>query len=170
MKKYIPTTFILIALVFFSCSNDEQNIPDDNDNNSELYFPPINSDVWETSTLSELGWNEAQLQPLLNYVEEKGTKAFIILKDGKIAIEWYDNETSVNTNLGWNSAAKTLVAFTVGIAQDEGFLNINDSSRDYLGDNWSLMTTEQEQSVTIKHHLSMNTGLDFTTRYILVLS
>jgi len=82
--------------------------------------------------------------------------------NGKLFLhEWYGNGENVNSNLGWNSAAKTLVAFTVGIAQEEGFLNINDSSRDYLGDNWSLMTAAQEQNVSIKHHLSMNTGLNF---------
>ena len=42
-------------------------------------------------------------------------------------VEWYGNGEDANSNLAWNSAAKTLVAFTTGIAQKEGFLNINDA-------------------------------------------
>ncbi len=41
------------------------------------------------------------------------------------------------------------------------FLNIDNSSRDYLGDNWSLMTAEQEEDITIRNHLTMTSDLDY---------
>jgi len=144
-----------------SCSSNDGSSDNQEPQYEDSYFPPLNSDTWETKSIAQLNWNENQLQPLLEFVEDKETKAFIILKNGRIAVEWYGNGADVNTNLQWNSAAKTLVAFTTGIAQKEGFLNINDSSKDYLGNNWSLMTTEQEQNVTIKHHLTMTSGLDY---------
>ena len=166
MKKSIPTFLILLVIALFGCSSDDQNASDDIDNNeSELYFPPINSDTWETLTTSELGWTESSLQPLYDLLDNTGTKAFIILKDGKIVIERYGNGADSSTNWQWNSAGKTLSAYTVGIAQAEGFLNINNASKNYLGDNWSSLTEPQEANITIYHHLTMTTGLDYLSGF-----
>ena len=160
MKK-LPYFFLIAIIFFFSCSsNDDTTNPDSV--TDELYFPPLNSDIWETLTVSELGWNESALQPLLNFVESKGTKAFLILKNGKMIVEWYGNGEDKDSNLAWNSAAKTLVAFTTGIAQEEGYLSINESSNTYLGKGWSNLTAQQEDNITIWNHLTMTTGLDYT--------
>ncbi len=151
--------WILLFIFVISCVNDDIDNPDNSPN--QLYFPSIESNDWETISLSELGWNEDNLQPLLNFIKEKHSKSFIILKDGKIAVEWYGNGADMNSNHTWNSAAKTLSAFTIGIAQQEGFLDINDASRNYLGNNWSSLTNTQEEKITIWHHLTMSTGLDY---------
>ncbi|WP_298556705.1 serine hydrolase [uncultured Algibacter sp.] len=153
---------ILILLLAFSCSSESNDNEEQESISEELYFPPINSDTWETSTASELGWNESELQPLLSYIESKDTKAFLVLKNGKIVVEWYGNGSDADSNLPWNSAAKTLVAFTTGIAQEEGYLNINNPSRNYLGNAWTNATTEQEKNISVWNHLTMSTGLDYT--------
>ncbi|MDO5981644.1 serine hydrolase domain-containing protein [Flavivirga spongiicola] len=160
MKKMIYSIFLVI-ISFFSCASDDTatDIPQ---TSNDLYFPPTDSNIWETLSLEELEWNETVLQSLLDYVESKNTKAFLILKNGKIAVEWYGNGEDANSNLAWNSAAKTLVAFTTGIAQNEGFLNINDASKGYLDNGWSNLTPEQESDITIWNHLTMTTGLDYT--------
>ncbi|MBC3757532.1 serine hydrolase [Hyunsoonleella sp. SJ7] len=161
MKKTV-FALILLLIVSFSCSSeDTTDIPNPSPETG-LYFPPINSETWETRTVSELNWNVTALQPLLDFVEDRGTKAFLILKDGKIVVEWYGNGADASTNLVWNSAAKNLAAFTTGIAQIEGHLNINDASNLYLGEGWSNLTPEQETDIKIRHHLTMTTGLDYT--------
>lgn len=159
----MKTNIIFILFIFIiSCSSEDVVINNNETTDNEtLYFPPINSSEWETSSLESLGWNSNNLQELLNFIEDKDTKAFIILKDGKIAIEWYGNGADASTNLPWNSAAKTLSAFTMGIAQKEGYLNINDASKDYLGDNWSSLTLDQESNISIWNHLTLTTGLDY---------
>jgi CubicO group peptidase (beta-lactamase class C family) len=65
-----------------------------------------------------------------------------------------------NTFWYWASAGKTLTAFTVGKAQEEGFLDITDKSSDYLGAGWTSLTSEKESLITIRHQLTMTTGLD----------
>ena len=165
MKTYImkPPLYISLLVLFFTlgCSSEDNNEIQEPITET-LYFPPLNSDTWETLSIQELNWNNTALQPLLDYVENKGTKAFLILKNGKIVIEWYGNGEDKDSNLAWNSAAKTLVAFTAGIAQKEGYLNINDASKDYLGNRWSNLTTNQEENISIWNHLTMTTGLDYT--------
>ena len=158
-----PQLYISLLVLFFTlgCSSDENN-ENQEPITDTLYFPPLNSEVWETSTVSELGWNASELPTLLSYIESKGTKAFLILKNGKIVVEWYGNGGNADSNLPWNSAAKTLVAFTIGIAQKDRYLNINEPSNKYLGKGWTSLTTQQEDNITIWNHLTMTTGLDYT--------
>ncbi|MUH37228.1 class C beta-lactamase-related serine hydrolase [Zobellia amurskyensis] len=159
--KYIHSfilCFILIALT--GCSKDKTEVdPDEKNQPMEMYFPEVGSLSWETITPEQLNWDEANLPDLYDYLERKNSKGFIILKNGRIVVEKYFNGHSENNDWLWYSAGKTLVSSTVGIAQDEGFLSINDKSSDYLGDNWSSLTTEKQDLITVKNHLSMNTGL-----------
>ncbi len=151
MKKVLFLLFLLII----SCASD-----DDATSDNEIYFPPLIGNTWETKTLNSLNWNENNMQPLLDYLEEKDSKGFIILHNGKIVVEEYFNKHSQFSNKTWNSAAKTLTGLTVGIAQQEGLLNINDKTSDYLGQNWTSLTAEKEDLITIKHQLTMTSGLD----------
>jgi len=156
---------LLIVLLFFSLSCKKEN---DNPDISELiYFPPLNSDAWETVTPESLGWNTAEIPALKKLLEENGTRAFILLKDGKIILEEYfgKNLTGIkpfdqSAYWYWASAGKTLTAFTVGKAQEDGFLKIQDKTSDYLGIGWTSETALQESKITIWHQLTMTTGLD----------
>ncbi|WP_108801646.1 serine hydrolase [Aquimarina sp. Aq107] len=160
--KTIPFLFLLLSSML-SCSDDtEEVITEEPDpNQDELYFPPINSEEWENTSIQDLEWNINAEQPLYDFLEEKNTKAFIILKNGKIVIEKYFNGATSSDNNPWYSTGKTLTAFTIGVAQQNGLLNINESSATYLGTQWANITASQEQSITIKNHLTMTTGLDY---------
>ena len=160
MKPMYLTYVFLCMILSFSCSSDD-TVTTDSLPEEELYFPPINSDAWETKSISELNWNESQLQPLLDFLEDSDTKSFIILHNGKIVNESYFNGTNMLSNNPWFSTGKTLTAFMVGVAQEDGLLNVNDPSSNYLGDGWSSLTSEQENSITIKHHITMTSGLDY---------
>lgn len=155
----------LLALTFvsFSCSknNDSDTSDPDSDPQPEgLYFPPTTTDAWETSTTIELGWNTNTEQSLYNFLEEKRTKAFILLKDGKIALEWYFGDHTENTAWYWASAGKTLTAFTTGIAVEEGHLSLTDRASNYLGEGWTSTGTGKEDLITVWHQLTMTTGMD----------
>lgn len=160
----IKSTFLLLVFVVLGCSKDDSdgNPGDPDPVGSALYFPPLSGDTWETLSISELGWNADAEQPLYTFLEENNTEAFIILKDGRIAIEKYFGSFDATKNHTWNSAAKTLTAMTTGIAQQEGFLDIDNPSSDYMGSGWSSLTPEQEEAITVKHHLTMTTGLDYS--------
>lgn len=129
-------------------------------NSQQLYFPPVGTDEWETTDPAELGWCEEEIEPLLDYLENTNTKAFLVLKDGKIVIEEYFGDFTSNDVWYWASAGKSLTAFLTGMAQQQGFLDIEEPSLNYLGEGWSSLTPEQEQAITIRHHLTMTTGLD----------
>ena len=125
-----------------------------------LYFPPTSGNEWETMNYQDLNWCEEKVQDLIDFQKERGTKAFIILKDGKIVIEEYLNGFESSDAHQWNSAGKTLTSFLVGMAQEEGLLNIQDKTSDYLGEGWTALTSEQEEKITIWNQLTMTSGLD----------
>ncbi|WP_299437666.1 serine hydrolase domain-containing protein [uncultured Aquimarina sp.] len=162
--KNIMTPFLFLLLSFtLSCSDNSNEIIDEVviENPDEIYFPPVNSDDWETTTITDLGWNTDAEQPLYNFLKEKETKAFIILKNGKIVVEKYFNGASVSDNNPWYSAGKTLTAFTVGLAQQDGLLDINEPSSLYLETQWANITTDQQNAISVRNHLTMTTGLDY---------
>lgn len=127
----------------------------------QLYFPPPQANsAWETSGPEELGWCTDQLPPLLDFLEQSNTKAFIVLKDGRIVIEEYFGSFTADSTWYWASAGKSLTAFLLGRAQEEGLLDINAPSSTYLGTGWTSLSPEQEEAITLRHQLCMTTGLD----------
>ena len=56
-----------------------------------IYFPPLDNSEWKTTDPKSLGWNTALLPDLQSFLETTHTKAFILLKDGKIVLEYYLN-------------------------------------------------------------------------------
>lgn len=161
--KRISFIFILTSVYLISaCSNDSDASDDQDSHNEDIYFPPLGSDTWETKTISELNWNESQLQPLLDFLEEKNTKSFIILYNGRIVVENYFNNHTAVTPWYWASAGKTLTTAVTGIAQKEGLININHKVSDYLGTGWTSAPLEKENLITCKNLLSMDSGLDDT--------
>jgi len=76
---------------------------------------------------------------LYAYLNQNNTRAFLVLQNGKIVIEKYfgkniqqNADFTASSNWYWASAGKTITAFLVGMAQEEGKLNINLRSNTYL--------------------------------------
>lgn len=154
---------VILLLLFTSCRKDDDNpLPDDS-----MYFPAAAGTNWETISPSQLGWNQDAIQPLKDFLIEKHTKSFMILVNGRIAMEEYFNGHAQSTEWEWNSAGKTLVGMTTGIAQEEGFLDIDDNVSDYLGAGWTNMQPEKENLINLRHLLTMTSGIDDTKQLVI---
>jgi CubicO group peptidase (beta-lactamase class C family) len=127
---------------------------------AQIYFPPTVGNTWATITPGELGWCEDQIPELLTFLESNNTKAFIVLKNGRIVIENYFGTFTQDSLWYWASAGKTLTSYLVGIAQQNGQLSINDLSSSYLGSGWTSCTADQENAITVRNQLTMTSGLD----------
>jgi len=125
----------------------------------QMYFPPIDSDDWETIDPDSLDWYTYKIPLLLNFLEETNTKAFLLLKDGKIVIEEYFDDFTKDSIWNWASAAKPITSFLTGIAQEKGLLSIQNPVSDYLGPGWTTAPPEKEQLIKIIHQLTMTCGL-----------
>jgi CubicO group peptidase (beta-lactamase class C family) len=155
-------TFLAIFLLSLSCNKKEDPTP----TSLTLYFPS-NGAMWETITPASLGWNEAAIPDLKSFLSTANSRAFIVLKDGKIVMEEYMgieiNSSAAFTsssNWYWASAGKTLTSALVGIAESQGKINFDAKTSDYLGVGWTNLTAAQENKVTVRNQLTMTSGLD----------
>lgn len=129
-------------------------------NAQSLYFPPTTGNTWETSAPTSLGWCQERIDSLYQMLDDNNTRAFILLKNGKIVLEQYFNGHNPSQIWYWASAGKSLTAFLVGLAQQEGLLSIHDKTSQYLGNGWTSCDSAAESQITIRHQLTMTTGLD----------
>lgn len=158
----ISFKFFLLLLIPIAACNKNNNVlqPDSSLSSNTTYFPPNSGTDWETMSISSLGWNENAVAPLLDYLKSTHTKSFMILVNGRIVMENYFNGQTQTGTWRWNSAGKTLVTEAIGIAQQEGLLHINDPVSQYLGEGWSSEPVEKEKLITIRHLLTMTSGLN----------
>lgn len=125
-----------------------------------LYFPPTTGNVWDSILPSNLNYCQARIDSLYNYLQAKNTKSFILLKDGKRVLEKYFGTYKRDSIFYWASASKSLAGFITGVAQQKGFININNQVSQYLGTGWTSAPLIKENLITIKHLISMNSGLE----------
>jgi CubicO group peptidase (beta-lactamase class C family) len=125
-----------------------------------LYFPPNGTNTWETLDPASLGWCPDRIDSLHAFLAARNTKAFLILKDGRIVLEHYVGTFTQDSLWYWASAGKTLTSMLAGIAQEEGFLDIDQPTSAYLGTGWTSASPTQEAMITVRNQLTMTSGLD----------
>jgi CubicO group peptidase (beta-lactamase class C family) len=125
-----------------------------------MYFPPLTGNTWDTLSPSSLGWCQDRIDSLYNYLGSKNTNAFILLKNGKIVLEKYFGSFTKDSIWYWASAGKSLTSMAVGIAQQEGYLSIGDTTAHILGAGWTSCPLLKERKITVRNQLTMTTGLD----------
>ncbi|SFF07630.1 Beta-lactamase [Flavobacterium xueshanense] len=153
----------LILLFCSGCSSDTVEPNPTPTHTETFYLPPLTNTTWETKSIASLGWKQIAVQPLLDYLELKNSKSFIILVNGRIVMEQYFNGNDANAFWYWASAGKTLTSAVTGIAQQENLIKINNKVSQYIGTGWTSLPLAKENLITNKHLLTMTSGLDDST-------
>lgn len=153
LPLFIRKNLFKVVVLFCGLINQESRA-------QSSYFPPLIGKTWTSTAPSNFGWCQDRIDSLYQYLGNHNSKAFILLIDGKIVLEKYFGTFTQDSIWYWASAGKTLTGFCLGIAQQEGSLKITEPSNKYLGKGWTSLSQTQEDSITIRHHLSMTTGLD----------
>ncbi len=162
--KFLTYFFgFLLSVMNCNKNNDEiQPIPTES-----MYFPLNTGTIWQTKSISSLGWNQNAVQPLKDFLIQKNTKSFIVLVNGRIVFEEYFYGHTATNTWEWNSAGKTLVTTTVGIAQQENLLNSNNKVSQYIGTGWTSELIAKENLITLKHLLTMTSGINDTNNLVI---
>jgi CubicO group peptidase (beta-lactamase class C family) len=156
--KYL--LLLTTVFTFFSCKKEDGGATIDPVPTAAYYFPPLTGDTWETKTAASIGWDETKLQEAFDYAATRSSFGLIVLHHGKIVKEQYWNSWTKDTKYYIASAGKSVTALVAGIAQQEGSININNKVSQYLGTGWTSLPLAKENLITIKHQLTMTTGLD----------
>ncbi len=142
-----------------------------------LYFPPADG-TWEAIAPAEAGFDADALDAVAAHVESVHSSALLVLHHGRILLERHwriepDSEHSSGTYQrmlkGYTdeghaiedvaSAQKSVTAFLAGIAVTSDRLSLDDPVSVYLDDGWSNATPAQERAITIRHLMTMTSGL-----------
>jgi CubicO group peptidase (beta-lactamase class C family) len=144
-----------------------------------LYFPPTKGE-WQRVTPAAAGWNAAKLEAALKYAGDKRASGVVILHRGRIMAEQYwspdesaqaggkpreygamvvgrDDAGRVIEDVA--SVQKSVAAMLVGIAQHQGLLKLDDPVAKHLGAGWTKAAPEQERAITVRHLVTMTSGL-----------
>ena len=150
---------------------------------SGLYFPPEKG-IWEKVSLEEAGWNVAKLNSAMNYAGEQNSSGVVILYRGRILAEQYwklkaveDDRSLYNYMLVETtsdgraiedvaSVQKSVISFLATIAREKGKLDLDRTVASYIGNGWSKASPKQEANITVRHLMSMTSGLNHSLHYM----
>ena len=155
MQKILFVLVFIFFLVGCKKSNITQVPTAEN-----YYFPPLTGDTWNTKSPVQLGWDTMMLNEAFDYAGSTSTYGLIVLQNGSIVKEQYWNNWTKDTRYYIASAGKSVISFLMGIAQQDHLLDINDKTSQYLGLGWTSLSPDKENLITLRHQLTMTTGLD----------
>ncbi|MEV5485503.1 MULTISPECIES: serine hydrolase domain-containing protein [Streptomyces] len=100
--------------------------------------------------------------PTEQFLATTHTNAFLVLKDGRLAHEWYRDGVGPTTRLSSWSAAKSVVSLLAGQAIEQGRLREDDRLVDLLP---QLKTGGAYDTITVRNLLDMTSGVDVPENY-----
>lgn len=160
---------------------------------ADFYFPPPGATAeWAHIDPVEAGFDRMKLENVLEFARQQRSSSLVMVYRGRVLAEgnWNPNELTTGRAAKGNtkkvrgyddrmigrdvagraiedvaSAQKSISSILCGIAQEKRLLDINDPVLKYLGPGWSKASPEQETAITVRHLLTMTTGLDESLAY-----
>ncbi|MCZ6618737.1 MAG: FG-GAP-like repeat-containing protein, partial [Gammaproteobacteria bacterium] len=131
------------------------------------YFP---TDNWESA---ESSWNLDALDAVFEYARTQKSSGLVIVLNGRMLAErhWQVAGSTAYSNghAGYTrsdesredvaSVQKSVLSFLVGVASGKNLLEVNAPVSRYLHAGWSEAKPEQETAITVRHLLTMSSGL-----------
>lgn len=143
---------------------------------ANFYFPPAGAE-WEKVAAADAGWNADKLEAALKLAGENTSSGVVVVWKGRILAEKYWNlKDQKGVSLRYfggvrgkdadgrviedvASCQKSVVSILTGMARERGLIEIERPASEYLGEGWSQASPEQEAKITVRHLLTMTSGL-----------
>ncbi|MCC5950746.1 MAG: serine hydrolase [Acidimicrobiia bacterium] len=123
---------------------------------------------WETVSVGEAGLDPAVLDRLVDDAAASGSHCLLVTRDGAIVEEHYWNDTDRTSTHEVYSVTKSITALLVGIAADQGLLDIDEPVATYV-EEWQGTPSAD---VTIRNILSNDSGRyhDLTNDFVTLIN
>jgi CubicO group peptidase (beta-lactamase class C family) len=124
------------------------------------YWP---TEGWLQSTADEQGLNGTLLEEMLAFCDNTFLQGIMVVRNGYNVLEEYPdpefNESSLSDT--W-SVTKSVISILVGIALDEGYISsLDEAMVSFFPDRTIANLDSQKESITLKHLLTMKSGLQW---------
>jgi CubicO group peptidase (beta-lactamase class C family) len=116
----------------------------------EVVYP---DEAWDTTTAADAGIDQAVLDDLATRAEAAGSNCLLVSRAGRIVGEWYWAGGPDSPQEVW-SASKSFTGTFIGMAVDDGDLEVTDRASEYIPE-WKGTPSEE---VTVEHLLSNDSG------------
>ncbi len=151
---------VLAAATMAACLVDEDvKVPLD------TYVPEQLDDGWELSTLEAEGFDPAAVDAVYRKFFSQDhyptAHAMLVVRNGYLVAEAYCRDPADRHNFHHiQSATKSITSILTGIAVDKGLIeSVNQSVYEFIPQFFD--EDERKRSITIRHVLTMQTGLNF---------
>jgi len=172
MRSILPIVLLLtiiVSVLLLSCGP------------TYIYeIPEQTDDGWQTASLEEVGLDGRKLSELIDDINRnkyENVHSVLIVKDGKLVFEEYFpgykydftdtkfrgeyTEFGKETIHGIASVTKAFTSALIGIAIDQGFISSEDEKLITYFPEYVHLFDENKDLITIKHLLTMTSGLDW---------
>jgi CubicO group peptidase (beta-lactamase class C family) len=154
-KKNVILSMAIVFAVLISSGSNGLAEP--------VYWPPQNAAEWETRDPESVGMDAVKLDAAIAYAmeDQMDTLGIVVLKNGYIVGEAYDDDEAVNEINQSFSVAKSFTSALVGIGIEQGLFKLEDNICQYY-DAWDCSDKKDKRTrVTIKNLLTLTAGLDW---------
>lgn len=129
---------------------------------------PTPGATWQKVAPASVGLDPAKLAQIAASARRGKSNCLVVVRDGKLAGEWYFRGTGPNTTHDVFSVTKSVASTLVGIAQDDGDLHIGDSASGWIPQ-WE---GTESAAVSVRDLLSMDSGREWSplTDYVRLLA
>ena len=101
---------------------------------------------------------EFQINELVKSSHHPQLNSVLVWQDGQLQAECYFNGFTAESRHNIKSVVKSILSIGIGIAQDEGLLNLDDKISKYLME-FNEGRDLRHRMITIKHLLTMSSGI-----------
>lgn len=121
-------------------------------------------DDWPSKDPESAGFSSDALEEAALLAEEENTHCLMVVHKGYVVGQWYFDDWTDKTVQNVFSVTKSITSVAVGIAEDLGYLDVDDSASLYISDWWGTAG----EAVTVEHLLSNTSGRawDFFSDYV----
>jgi CubicO group peptidase (beta-lactamase class C family) len=127
-----------------------------------LPVPPAGG--WATVDPTAVGWDPAALAAAFDYAGEHASRAMVAAVGGRVMAQ-----QSWGVDLGFArdvaSVQKSVTGLLIGNLADAGQVTLSEAVATYLGAGWTRTTPAQEAEITVRHLLTMTSGLTDDLRF-----
>lgn len=102
-------------------------------------------------------WDKRAIDGTLEYLRGRATDEFLMLENGATQVHEAFTDAPVTAVA---AVQKSLFALLVGVAADRGIVCVDEPMNKYLPPGWTKLAADAEQRLTLKHLLTMTTGMD----------
>ncbi len=157
---------VAFLITVVACSGSQASEPSTPGDAPVPAAPPDSPPAAAAPSAAASAWDPAKLDELAAYAESKSTKALLLVAGDQPVLERYFGGADASFTRDVASVQKSVTSMLAAIAIGKGLFKLDDTVTSSLGVGWSNAAEAPEAQITMRHLLTMTSGLDANLGYV----